>query len=108
MATLRHHPQHLRILVLAQTYRARGVNNIIVPCVVPVELEPRIRVYHALVEPHRHAAILVLVLRHEDDTWQDDAPVGGGGGGGVAEATAVVAAAEVGGEEEGGEEEEEG
>lgn len=110
MAALWHHPQHLRILVLAQTYGARGVNNI--PRIaVLVKLEPWVRVYHALVEPHHHAGIgiLVIVLRHEYDTWQDDAAVGGGGGGGgLGVAAAVVAAAQVGGEEECGEEEEEG
>lgn len=109
MAALRHHPQHLRILVLAQTNGARGV---IAPRALPVtELEPRVRVYDALLQPHG-AALLLLLLRHEDHAREDDPAVGrpgsGGGLGGGARAVAAGAAAEVGGEEEGGEEEEEG
>jgi len=113
MAALGHHPQHLRILVLAQTYGARVVIAVTIPRVVPLELEPGVGINHALVEPQRHVGLLVLllVIRHENDTWQDNA-VGGVGGGGVdggcLGSVSGGAAAEVGREEEGGEEEEEG
>ncbi|RDX75027.1 hypothetical protein CR513_45146, partial [Mucuna pruriens] len=101
MSTLGHHPEHLRILVLAQTYGAGGV----IPRGVPVELEPGVGVYDGLVEPHRDAGLgVVVVLRHEDDAGQDDA-VGGGGGGGVG--GGGLAAGAVGAAAEGGEEEEE-
>jgi len=111
MTALGHHPQHLRILVLAQTYGARVVIPVTIPRVVPVELEPGVGINHALVEPQRNAGLLLLVvvLRHEDDTWQDNAVgwIGGGGDdGGCLGTVSGGAAAEVGGEEEGGEEKE--
>lgn len=106
MATLRHHPQHLRILVLTQTYRTGRV----LPGGVPVKLEPRIGVNDVLIETHRNG-LLVFIFGHEDDTWQDDTIRVGSVVGGVvvavAIAVAVGAAAEVGGEDEGGEEDEE-
>lgn len=113
MAALGHHPEHLRILVLAQTYGARVVIPVTIPRVVPVELEPGVGINNALVEPQRNAGLLVVVvvLRHEDDTWQDNAVGGVGGGGcdgGCLGAVPGGAAAEIGGEEKGREEEEEG
>ena len=110
MATIRHHPKHLRILVLAQT---NGASGVIVPrrqISLSAKLKPRIRVYHVLVQPHRHVGLaLVIIVRHKHNTRQNDAfGSSRSRSGGVVGAVAVVAAAEVGGEEKGGEEEEKG
>lgn len=106
VSTLGHHPQHLRLLVLAETDGARGA----VVTRVPRVLQPRVRVYHALVQAQYDAVTLVVFVffRHEYHARQNDA---------VGEVLAVRmtvmavaegAAAEVGGKKEGGEEEEEG
>lgn len=131
VAALGHHPQHLRILVLAQADRARRAAPDAAADALPREGELGVRIDDARVEPHRRALVrvapLVVVLGHEDDAGEDDAvgarvagPMGGrrgGAGGGVVvvlllvlaaeEAAAGGAAADVGGEEDGGEEDEE-
>lgn len=128
VAALGHHPQHLRILVLAQADRARRAAPDAAADALPREGELGVRIDDARVEPHRRALVrvapLVVVLGHEDDAGEDDAvgarvagPMGGrrgGAAGGVVllllaaeEAAAGGAAADVGGEEDGGEEDEE-
>ena len=106
VSTLWHHPQHLRILVLAQTDRAGAV--------VITFLNVRklgVGVYYGLVEAGDGVVlaggVIVVVLGDEDHAREDDA-IGGVVTGGVAVVVAVAegAAAEVGGEDEGGEEEE--
>lgn len=106
VSTLWHHPQHLRILVLAQTDRA---------CAVVItflnERKLGVGVYDGLVEAADGVVlagvvvVVIVVLGYEDHAREHDAI------GGVAAVVVVVAAAEgaaakVGGEDEGGEEEE--
>jgi len=109
VSTLGHHPQHLRILVVAETDGARGV-----VAAVFGEGELGVGVYDGLFEAGDSVVLsgaVVVVLGDEDNAWENDAIRGVG----VVAAAAVVvvvvavaegAAAEVGGEDEGGDEEE--
>jgi len=108
VSTLGHHPQHLRILVLAETDGARGVK-----AAVFRKGELGVGVYDGLLEAGDGVVLsgaVVVVLGDEDNARENDAIRGVGV---VAAAAAVVvvavaqgAAAEVGGEDEGGDEEE--
>ncbi|CAN1782158.1 hypothetical protein LINPERHAP1_LOCUS15683 [Linum perenne] len=112
MTTLRHHPHHLQILVLAQTDRAHRVHATTITSESgrggDVLGESRVRVDHRRIKPNSGggilpiACIVVIVLHDEDDSGEDDI-IGrrrSGSDGGAA----AVAAADVGGEEDGGEE----
>lgn len=70
MATLRHHPQDLRISILTQTDRThRTASN---THSSPAVLQSRVRVDHVLVEPHDGALVIILLLRHKNHPWQNN------------------------------------
>lgn len=93
VAALRHHPQHLRFLKLAEADRARGFA---VAAFRRRVLEPRVRVDHVRVQTrHARPLFFVAVLGDEDDARKNNAV------GGAAAVVAESAAAEVGREDEG-------
>lgn len=118
MFTIRQHPQHLRILVLTQTYGAQGIISRI-PAPLRVH-QLGVGVDHRLVQPKGHvlprnAVVFLVVLRHEDYARKVHTVVVGVG---ITvprfriEAAAAAtggdrAAADVGSEKDGGEEDEE-
>lgn len=70
--TIRQHPQHLRLSVIAQANRADGV-------VSPVPISPRehklrVRVDNRLLEPHDDVVrVAFVILSNEDDPGEVDA-----------------------------------
>ncbi|KAI4328847.1 hypothetical protein L6164_021170 [Bauhinia variegata] len=105
MAALRHHPQHLDLLILTQTDRTRRViAGSATTHRILAELKFRVGVDDFLIKPHDYVFIMPvsIVLSDEDYAGKNDAirvrvrvmgPRAGTRG----------AAAEVGGEDEGGE-----
>ena len=76
---LGHHPQHLRLLVLAQADRARRAIATHIP--VPTKVrELGVGVDDALVKPNdvlvTQLLLVVVVLGHEDYAGQDDTIIG--------------------------------
>lgn len=100
--TLRHHPQHLRFFILAQTDRTRRISS----ATKTVgrrgggsfgEVELRVRVYDGLVKSHVDVTRFEILFRDEDYAREDNACASfyGGFNGGCA--AARVAATDVGG-----------
>lgn len=116
MSTLRHHPQHLRLLIITEADGADAIGPAAHRLVLG-EGEFRVGIDHSLVEADDAAVIVAIwagggvVLGNENDLGENDAGIGAGGSGGgagVEAAGAGGAAADVECEEEGGEEDEEG
>ncbi|TYI14899.1 hypothetical protein ES332_A08G152300v1 [Gossypium tomentosum] len=112
--TLRHHPQHLRIFILAQTDRTSCVNitGIHRSRSIFTELELWVRIYNGLVKPH-DGVFVVVVFGNENNPGKVDS-IGSGGNGGVGRESTRGrrrrggrAATDVGSEEDGREENEE-
>ncbi|TYK17631.1 hypothetical protein E5676_scaffold434G005020 [Cucumis melo var. makuwa] len=112
VSTLRHHPQHLRILILTETDGADTISSS--HGFISGEREFRVRVNNGLVKTHNPVVIVAIwggvVLSDENDLGENDAGFGAGRRrwraaevAGTGSATANVES-----EEKGGEEDEEG